>query len=556
MDDQSYEDHTQAHGMKAYYIVGYFLLAAILVYPATKLHIGMAGIIYALTGAALILGLIIVAYRCIKRAIAAFHMSNGQWMRFLWGYTAPVAVVEEDAPTQILRTGQTFLQAGQACGGVGSGTSAAQTEWGSVVGRASPAQSDVSRMLTTVTKRLPTLGHDDDSLPDRIIESEGLFLSEMYQPSVNSMLGATLLFCGIRRAGKSNGMAVTIEELARYLVPMLICDTEDEYGGLVDRHYLPHGIMAGSLSLLDQAGEQLPHYVPIDLNGAFEFGKAILDGHLQVVLNLRSFSDDDEAALIICEIISGMHVWETGQPNAKRIPAMVFLDEANKWLPQHLGESMLSKDAQLLLHKTIFGTMVRRGGKQGLGLAVATQRISELDKRALQSIFKFLFMQTEQVDIERYTALGLDKDAIRTLSRGECFIFSPQAIGFRVHFRERTSPHMANTPGLNQLIAHRSRMQSLEAVTNRSYVSGRADRSVEPMPTTGTMKAVHTQKTRQSVKQDLALECYSQGHISVRALAAAMTASGTPTNESEAYRLLCQLDVAGRIKRVKREVTV
>ncbi len=43
--------------------------------------------------------------------------------------------------------------------------------------------------------------------------------------------------------------------------------------------------------------------------------------------------------------------------------------------------------------------MVRRGGKQGLGLAVATQRSSELDKRALQSIFEFLFMQTEQVDM-------------------------------------------------------------------------------------------------------------------------------------------------------------
>lgn len=524
------EDHTQASGKKAYYIIGYFLLAAILVVPATKLHIGMAGILFAMTGAGLALGLIILCTRAIKRMIAAFHMSRGQWMRFLWGYTSTVVEAEPNTCDTL------SLPAFEARG--------------------------VAVTCSERRGRRDGLVEVSEQLPDRIIEQEGLYLSETYQPGVNSMLGATLLFCGIRRTGKSNAMAVVIEELARHLVPMLICDTDDEYGSLVDRRYLPRGVMAGSLALLETAGEQLPHYIPIDLAGAFEFGRAILDGHLQVVLNLRSFWSDDEAALILCEIIAGMHAWEAGQPNAKRIPAMVFLDEANKWLPQNLGESMLNKDVQQDLQRTIFGTMVRRGGKQGLGLAVSTQRISELDKRALQSVFKFLFMQTEEVDVGRYTVLGLAKDDIRALQRGECFIFSPQAIGFRMSFRERRSTHLANTPGLNQLIAHRARIQPLETVVARSYVSATTTERVEevkqgitartPVPTTTVN---HVQQSRLSAKQELALKCCKQGHMSVRALAAAMTEAGTPTNESEAYRLLCQLDVAGRIKRVKREAT-
>ena len=37
----------------------------------------------------------------------------------------------------------------------------------------------------------------------------------------------------MRRSGKSNAMAVISEELARWLLPFVIFDTEDEYQGLV-----------------------------------------------------------------------------------------------------------------------------------------------------------------------------------------------------------------------------------------------------------------------------------------------------------------------------------
>src|SRR5260370_31276863 len=93
-EEEEYGDYTRESGKKVYYLVGYFLLVAILVYPATKLHIGMAGILYAMAGAGVLLGLIWLVLRSIKRKMQAMQLSKGEWARFLWCYRA--SVVEAD----------------------------------------------------------------------------------------------------------------------------------------------------------------------------------------------------------------------------------------------------------------------------------------------------------------------------------------------------------------------------------------------------------------------------------------------------------------------------
>lgn len=396
----------------------------------------------------------------------------------------------------------------------------------------------------------------DEDLPDVIIEPYGLYLSETYQPGVESLLGQTALFCGIRRSGKSNGMAVLAEEQARYAVPLVIGDTEDEYEPLADHRYMPRGVMAGSLDLLE-AGGLRANYIAIDLNGAYQFGQTILEDCLQVVLNLKSFASDEEAALIMCEIIAGMNDWESSRPNASRVPCMLLLDEANKWLPQNERESYVSKDVLTELQKAFFGTMVRRGGKRGLGLALTTQRIVELDKRALQSTWKFLFRQTEQVDIARYKALGLDGEAVQALRPGECFVFSPGVLGFQMMMRVRHSPHLAHTPGLSQLRSHARRARPIEQIAT-TYVNTRPDTAATPGGTTTTetlssvSRETRVMHSRPSTKLERALELWKAGHQSVRALAAALSTEQERVSNDEAYRLICQLDAKGLIRRQKR----
>src|SRR5215470_13297350 len=97
-EEEEYSDYTRESGKKVYYLVGYFLLVAILVYPATKFHIGMTGILYAMAGAGVLLGLIWLVLRSLKRKLQAMQLSKGEWMRFLWGYQA-TPVVEADGHT-------------------------------------------------------------------------------------------------------------------------------------------------------------------------------------------------------------------------------------------------------------------------------------------------------------------------------------------------------------------------------------------------------------------------------------------------------------------------
>jgi len=341
----------------------------------------------------------------------------------------------------------------------------------------------------------------------------------------------------------------------RYCVPLVIGDTEDEYGPLADQRYMPRGVMAGSMDLLEAT--HLPNYIAIDLNGAYEFGKTVLSDALQVVLNLKSFADDDEAAMIMCEIIAGMNDWESGRLNPQRVPCMFMLDEANKWLPQNERESYVAKDVLTELQKAFFGTMVRRGGKRGLGLALTTQRVVELDKRALQSTWKFLFRQTEQVDIERYKVLGLDGDAVQALRQGECFVFSPGVIGFPMYMRQRHSPHLAHTPGLDQLRTHIRLARPVDMIAG-SFAANTHVRVVASTTPAAASVAQQSRtetpalRSRPQSKLDRALEAWNAGHQNVRALAAALSTERERVSNDEAYRLICQLDAKGLIVRQKR----
>ncbi len=268
-EEEEYGDYTRESGKKVYYLVGYFLLVAILVYPATKLHIGMAGILYAMAGAGVLLGLIWLVIRSMKRKMQAMQLSKGEWMRFLWGYQATPVVEADEHPLDGMQE-----------------ASHATRQLADTDIYQEPSVARLSRQPSP------------EELPDRIIEPDGLYFSDSFMPAIESLLAAVLLFCGIRRAGKSNGMGVVAEEVGQREVPLLLCDTEDEYGPMANRQYLPRGFLAGSPDLLHMNGHML-RYIPVDVQGAERFGWQLLEEGMQVVLNLKSYATDDEAALVM-----------------------------------------------------------------------------------------------------------------------------------------------------------------------------------------------------------------------------------------------------------------
>src|SRR5260370_41134537 len=99
-------------------------------------------------------------------------------------------------------------------------------------------------------------------------------------------------------------MAVLAEEQARYGVPLVVGDTEDEYGPLADHRYMPRGVLVGSLDLLE-AGSPPSNAIALDVNGAHQFGQTILEASLHFLLNLKSWAPDEEPALVSCGVIAG-----------------------------------------------------------------------------------------------------------------------------------------------------------------------------------------------------------------------------------------------------------
>ena len=496
-----YDNLPEASGKRFWLIAGYFALMATLMPFAGGL--GMMGILIVMGVAAVLLFGVVLIFKLVRRKMKSLGFSKRQWVEMMVGVPPSSSQVVDAEPV---------------------------------------AENPLAtRKLTTAL--VPV---DEPGLPDRLIEADGLYLSDHFMPNITTLFGQIAFICGVRRYGKSNLLAVLIEEMARYSLPILIVDTDDEYGPLAERRYLSRGFNAGSPDLVDS----LPHYLPLRVCDGYVAGRQAIQEHLQIVLNMKSYSSDDEAALVLCELVRGMNDWEQEHPNKERIPVFLYMDEAPKWLPQDSRESVVANATQHYLYKTFFGTVVNRGGKQGWGAVFAAQRIQHLHKAVLQAPWKFLFYQTQRVDLEQYKTYGLRPEDVTTLQRGECYIFSPSVIGFRAFIRERTSPHLGNTPGLEALLAHRQQLKPVEALMFGRAVdmASHEEPLREPEPEEEQGIPVHNGLSR---KQQEVLDLYKRGIVAHREIAATLHIS-----ESDAYRILVQLDAAGYIQRRKQQAQV
>ncbi len=282
-----------------------------------------------------------------------------------------------------------------------------------------------------------------------------LHLGAVLHPRAKGLLSMRLGMFGIPGSGKSNGTRVFVEELGKLAgvgVPFVLADTEAEYYALCDAKYLMRPFQG-------HAGNVSPE-------NAFGFGQQVLDEGLQVVLDLQSYESDDDAALVMVEIIRGLRAWEEAHKNDERATCMFILDEAATWLPQNVKESALSKEEDeqghtLLakLQRAVFGTVVRRGRKRGIGFMFATQRPADLDKRATSCDWFILFKQTFPNDLQTYRDLGVDPDIAQALAPGEAFVIDPTGERAAYQFRTSYSPDLSKSPGVESLHFHAQRWQ-------------------------------------------------------------------------------------------------
>src|SRR5947207_9453749 len=274
---------------------------------------------------------------------------------------------------------------------------------------------------TSATPTRPTLAMAAD--PER-----GLLLAPNFQPDVDTVVSEGVIAFGCKGSGKSNLVARIVEQLRRFHLPQLILDTEGEQSSLLD--LLPHGVLA--------TASHCPS------------GRDIIEHGLQVILDLRSWSTDEAAALAMCQLIDELFTTCKNIDPIDRFPCIIHLDEAAYWLPQD-AVTYLSKETRKALADS-FHTLASRGRKYGLTPFLYTQSISEIRKETIrQAGIQILMRQTLDVDLNRYcdliyNATSKTRAAIRSYPRGKAVVLLPDGSQPRVEFYERETPHMSHTP--------------------------------------------------------------------------------------------------------------
>ncbi len=279
---------------------------------------------------------------------------------------------------------------------------------------------------------------------------KALHLAENLQPDVDEWIGEGIVGFGIKGSGKTSTCARLAEEFGKFRVPMVIFDMEGDYVSLV--RWLPMGMLATV--------------------GQVPTGQEILRDRLQVVFDLQSWNSDEEAALMMCEVIAQLKASASACSPEKRVPCLVFLDEAEYWLPQEQNVSYLTKETIKLLFER-FHFLATRGRKRGLTPCLFTQRIAKINKNVIgQMGINILMRATLDNDITRYMEYVnehvVNKEQIAAFQKGEAVVRLADGLQLVTRFYPRQSRHVSHTP-------------HVDAVLERFEQQQRQPRAYQPM---------------------------------------------------------------------------
>lgn len=226
--------------------------------------------------------------------------------------------------------------------------------------------------------------------------------------------------------------------------PLILFDLKGEYVPLCDTCYLNNPRLANARNVTPQ--------------NAFETGQKIMRSRFHVIVNLSSYRNDAEAALVMAGLVQGVEDWQKARSNAERIPCTFVLEEAHYWLPENEGHSTIRTvkhpmtGVSLLSHvQQIWFNVAKIGRSFGMGLIVATQHPADIDKRIIsQAEWRFLLKAMEPADLKVYRSYGLTDDVAQALNpkQGEAYVIGPDGARGVYHIRRRFSPDEAKSPGL------------------------------------------------------------------------------------------------------------
>jgi hypothetical protein len=249
---------------------------------------------------------------------------------------------------------------------------------------------------------------------------------------IDDIAGKATFICGIRRSGKTTLGVRVAEELGKFNIPMFIPDLKGDWLSCVKT--LPNAVILGQGQATEKSAKAL--------------GYTICEERLQIILDITSFDDMNEAALVIAGMIAGIFLWERKHPESRSLCA-VFLDEAQSFLPQNVSDSIIpdavARDAML----NAYMRAIAIGGSLGLFPVILTQRIAQTNNKVIgQPELLFLFKQTMDNDLTRYKNFtSFSPEQVRALGQGQGIYVSYEGKSSIHLFHKRTSNDaMSATP--------------------------------------------------------------------------------------------------------------
>lgn len=274
-----------------------------------------------------------------------------------------------------------------------------------------------------------------------------LDLSPDLRLALREIIGKSIFIAGQRRSGKTTLGALLAEQMGDQYIPLFIPDREGDYLSVYE--HLPRGVIAGAPGSYDDQPDI--NFWAVTLEDADILGFQILYEGMQVILDLNTF-ELDEGFAIVNRVIKGL--FEFARQYPKRLcPVEVFLDEAQKYLPQDLSASAIHDPAivaELLdSYKDLSGT----GGKRGLTPVILSQRFAETNNKIMaQSEVRFILRQTHDTDLDRcmkYVEKGVaTREQIHAFAKGQGIYIGDDGTNIITHFNKRRSDgSRSHTPG-------------------------------------------------------------------------------------------------------------
>src|SRR6266487_983847 len=256
----------------------------------------------------------------------------------------------------------------------------------------------------------------------------------------NDLAGKAIFVCGMRRHGKTTLGVRIAEQLGKYHhIPMFIPDLEGDYISAAD--VLPRAIIAGHSSADVQYQEY--EFEALDTaETAFQLGYDLLEEGYQVILDMGSYTELDGAVMIQVNIIRGMFKWANEHPDG-RVPACVYLDEAQRFLPETLTDSVIKNKKLVQALLGAYMDIIAIGGKRGINPVILTQRFAQVNKKIMaQTEVFFLMRQTHDGDLDRcmeYANAPITKEQISKFRPGQGVYIASDGTQLVTQFHQRES---------------------------------------------------------------------------------------------------------------------